>query len=233
MGKYFAIVNENQWKVDITEFDDCISCKLVDKKTGDEYFFGGIKSLKQVADNEFVIIERIFDCRPREYTFARYVLHNQLETQKFYHTSDNLYWLNDDKILCEHWNEGRHFSGIYSVKSNRMLKKAEWLKGMAVSSYKNEATGEAKLYVEKELLSDLLGSQKIMFTVNPDTLKPDSVCYSQLRNSYIKVKSHKDIIKIISEEKNYINIIEKYMIKTDEELCQKAKDKILDLKKSK
>ena len=233
MGKYFAIVNENQWEVDITEFYDCISCKLVDKKTGDEYFFGGIKSLKQVADNEFVIIERIFDSRPREYTFTRYVLRNQLETQKFYHISDNLYWLNDDKILCEHWNEGFHFSGIYSVKCNRMLKKAEWLEGMAVSIYKNEATGEVKLYVEKELLSDLLGSQKIMFTVNPDTLEPDSVCYSQLRNSYIKVKNHRDIIKIISEEKKYINIIEKHMIKTDEELCQKAKEKILDLKKSK
>lgn len=39
MGKYSASINENQWETKITELGDSINCKLVEKKTGDEYFF--------------------------------------------------------------------------------------------------------------------------------------------------------------------------------------------------
>lgn len=43
---------------------------------------------------------------------------------------------------------------------------------------------------------------KLLFTVDPNTLQPNSDCYSQLRDSYIKVSSKEDIESIRLEEQN-------------------------------
>ena len=69
-----------------------------------------------------------------------------------------------------------------------------------------------------------------MFTVDPNTLQPNSDCYSQLRDSYIKVSSKEDIERVKSEEQEYINIIDKKIKQKEFEILQKAKTRILTCK---
>ena len=97
-----------------------------------------------------------------------------------------------------------------------------------VDIYKDDDNSdEIKIYVEENLCSCILNNPKLLFTVDPNTLQPNSDCYSQLRDSYIKVSSKEDIESIRLEEQKYIRIIEKEMLEKEHEQLQKAKTKIL------
>lgn len=69
-----------------------------------------------------------------------------------------------------------------------------------------------------------------MFTVDPNTLQPNSDCYSQLRDSYIKVSSKENVERVKSEEQEYINIIDKKIKQKEFETLQKLKTRILTCK---
>ena len=117
---------------------------------------------------------------------------------------------------------------IYSIKENKLLEEAKWLNMARVDIYKDDDNSdEIKIYVEENLCSCILNNPKLLFTVDPNTLQPNSDCYSQLRDSYIKVSSKEDIESIRLEEQKYIRIIEKEMLEKEHEQLQKAKTKIL------
>ena len=133
------------------------------------------------------------------------------------------YWGNTGPYRC---------GGIYSIKDNSMLEEANWLKGTVIDIYKDdENPEEIKLYLEKEIYSYRLNNPKLIFTVDPNTLQPNSDCYSQLRDSFIKVNSKEDIDKITAEEQKNIRIIEEQMRQKEKEQLQKAKQKVLVRKK--
>ena len=115
-----------------------------------------------------------------------------------------------------------------------MLNNANWLDGTFIKIYNsNENLNDTKLYVEKEINSFKIGNQKLLFVVDPNTLEPISDCYSQLRDSFIKVDSKEDIEKTITEDKRYINIIEKQIDAIEKEHIQKSKEKLLYKKNKK
>lgn len=230
---YDAKVDENQWKVvKINNGDDSYdSYKLVDKKNEEIYYFRYIIGLEQVSDDEFLIFKRAnYD----GFKIARYKLQKSKYIELFSERLSQFYFISDDRIMFTYWgNTGPYrCGGIYSIKDNSMLEEANWLKGTAIDIYINdENPDEIKLYVEKEIYSYRLKNQKLIFTVDPNTLLPNSDCYSQLRDSFIKVSSKEDIDKIESADKKYINIIEEQIEKMEKEQLQKAKEKVLVRKK--
>ena len=122
-------------------------------------------------------------------------------------------------------------SGIYSINENKLLEEAKWLKFNRVDIYEDDDNpGKIKIYVEEELISYELNNPILLFTVDPNTLQPNSDCYSQLRDSYIKVSSKEDIERVKSEEQEYINIIDKKIKQKEFEILQKAKTRILTCK---
>ena len=91
--------------------------------------------------------------------------------------------------------------GIYSIKDNKILEEAKWLDGSAIDIYiDDENSDKIILYVEQELSSYKLHNPKLLFTVDPNILQPNSDCYSQLKDSFIKVNNKEDIESIKSEE---------------------------------
>ncbi len=230
---YDAKVDEKRWKVvkiDNGE-NNYDSYKLVDKKNEEIYFLNHIICFEQVTDDEFLVYRRAnYD----DFEIVRYKLQESKFIELFAKRFSQFYFISDDRIMFTYWgNTGPYrCGGIYSIKNNSMLEEANWLKGTAIDIYKDDENPEKiKLYVEKEIYSYRLRNQKLIFTVDPNTLQPNSNCYSQLRDSFIKVSSKEDIDKIESEEKKNINIIEEQMCQKEKEKMQKAKEKVLARKK--
>ena len=114
---------------------------------------------------------------------------------------------------------------------DKLLEEAKWLKFNRVDIYEDDDNpGKIKIYVEEELISYELNNPILLFTVDPNTLQPNSDCYSQLRDSYIKVSSKEDIERVKSEEQEYINIIDKKIKQKEFEPLQKVKTRILTCK---
>jgi hypothetical protein len=226
---YDAKVDEKRWKVVKINNgkDNYDSYKLVDKKNEEIYFLNHIIGFEQVTDDEFLVFKRInYD----DFEISRYKLQESEFIKLFSERFSRFYFISDDRIMFTYWgNTGPYrCGGIYSIKDNSMLEEANWLKGTAIDIYKDdENPDEIKLYVEKEIYSYRLNNPKLIFTVDPNTLLPNSDCYSQLRDSFIKVSSKEDIDKIESEEQKNIKIIEEQMFQKEKEQLQKAKQKVL------
>ena len=230
---YDAKVDEKRWKVvkiDNGE-DNYDSYKLVNKKNEEIYYFRYIIGLEQVSENEFLVFRRAnYD----DFEISRYKLQESKFIKTFSKKFSRFYFISDDRIMFTYWgNTGPYrCGGIYSIKDNSMLEEANWLKGTAIDIHKDEENPKKiKLYVEKEIYSYNLRNQKLIFTVDPNTLQPNSDCYSQLRDSFIRASSKEDIDKIDSEEQKYIKIIEEQMNQKEREQLKKAKELILVRKK--
>lgn len=155
----------------------------------------------------------------------------QLFSKKFSH----FHFISDDRIMFTYWdNTGQcRCGGIYSIKDNEMLKEAKWLEEKIIDVYKDDENSEKIiLYVEDEIYSYKLGNKKLLFTVNPNTLQPDSDCYSEFRNCFLEVISREDIEKIKDEDQKKIRIIDEKMQMQRCEQLQKAKEKVLVRKKN-
>jgi len=230
---YDAKVDEKRWKVVKIDNgkDNYDSYKLVDKKNEEIYYFRYIIGLEQVSENEFLVFRRAnYD----DFEISRYKLQESEFIKTFSKRFSQFYFISDDRILFTYWgNTGPYrCGGIYSIKDNSMLEKTNWIEGTVIDIYKDdENPDEIKLYVEKEIYSYRLNNPKLIFTVDPNTLLPNSDCYSQLRDSFIKVSSKEDIDKIESEEQKNIKIIEEQMFQKEKEQLQKAKQKVLVRKK--
>ena len=230
---YGTKINNDRW--DIIEIDNknYHSYKLIDKKYNNTYFLNHIIGIEQVTDDEFLVFKNInFD----DFEIIRYKMVNSQPMNIFSKSFNRFSFITDDRILFSYWgNTGPYrSSGIYSIKDNTMLNNANWLDGTFIKIYNtNENLNDTKLYVEKEIISFKIGNQKLLFVVDPNTLEPISDCYSQLRDSFIKVDSKEDIEKAITEDKRYINIIEKQIDAIEKEHIQKTKEKLLYKKNKK
>ena len=230
---YGTKINNDRW--DIIEIDNknYHSYKLIDKKYNNTYFLNHIIGIEQVTDDEFLVFKRVnFD----DFEIIRYKMINSQPINIFSKSFNRFSFITDDRILFSYWgNTGPYrSSGIYSIKDNTMLNNASWLDGTFIKIYNtNENLNDTKLYVEKEIISFKIGNQKLLFVVDPNTLEPISDCYSQLRDSFIKVDSKEDIEKTITEDKIYINIIENQIDAIEKEHIQKIKEKLLYKKNKK
>lgn len=224
---YGAQVDEERWRVTlINNNDNYDSYKLVDKKNEEIYFFNYIIGLEQVADNEFLVYRRLLD----DFAIERYKIQKSKFIKLFEKRFSKFDFITDDRILFTYWgNTGPYrCGGIYSIKDNNMLKEADWLKYNAIEIHKdNKHPEKIKLYVEKNIYSHKLNNPKLTFTVEPNTLKPGSLCYSQLRDLTIKVSSKEDIDKIELEDQKRIRNIEKKMFQQESKQLQKVKEKLI------
>lgn len=226
-----AKVDEKRWKIVETDDENYNSYKLIDKEKEEIYFLNHIIGVEQVTDDEFLVFRRAnYD----DFEICRYKLQKSKFMQLFSKRFRQFYFISDDKIMFTYWgNTGPYrCGGIYSIKNNKMLEEAKWLEGTAIDIYKDDENPEKIiLYVEKELYSHILHNQKLLFTVDPNTLQPNSDCYSQLRDCFIKVSGKEDIHSIETEEQKNIRIIEEQMYQKEREQLQKAKEKVLVRKK--
>ena len=169
-----------------------------------------------------------------DFEIGRYKLQNSTINQLFAKRFDQFYFISNDRIMFTNWgNTGPYRCGrIYSTKDNKILEEAKWLDESAIDIYiDDENSDKIILYVEQELSSYKLHNPKLLFTVDPNTLQPNSDCYSQLKDSFIKVNNKEDIESIKSEEQKNIRILEKQIYQQEREQLQKAKEKILVRKK--
>lgn len=190
-----------------------------------------IIGFEQVTDDEFLIYRR---ASGDDFEIARYKLQKSELTKLFSQIFSKFHFISDDRIMFTYWGKTGPYrcKGIYSIKDNSMLEEADWLKGDIIDIYKDdENPEEIRLYVEKVIFSYKFDDQKLIFTVDPNTLQPISDCYSQLRDSFIKVNSKDDIDKIKSEDEKYIKIIDEQIQQKEREKLKKVKEKILVMKK--
>lgn len=227
---YDARVDEKRWKIDLTDNEYYKSYKLIDKEKEEIYFLNHIIGLEQVAEDEFLVYKRAnYD----DFELARYKLQNSKFYQLYSKKFSQFHFISDDRILFTYRvNNGPYrCNGIYSIKENKILEESKWLNGVLIGIFESDSSqNEIKLYVEEELPSYKLHNPKLLFTVDPNTLQPNSDCYSQLSNSYIKASSKEDIEIIRVEEQKNLKIIEQQMYQKEREQLEKAKTKILKIK---
>lgn len=221
-------VDEKRWKIVEIDNKNYHSYRLIDKEREEIYFLNHIIGLEQVADDEFLIFDRANWDRFR---IARYKAENSRLSKLFEGFFSNFYFITDDRILFTYWDNAGSYriGGIYSIKDNGYVEDdGKWLDSASIEVFNYEDNPDKiGLYVEEEIYSRKLGNPKLLFTVSPSDLEPNSDCYSELRGSFIKVNSKKDIQDIKSEEQEYIRVIEDYMHQYEQEKRQKAKAKLL------
>ena len=228
MSRLYGVqIDENRWKIEEIDNKNYHTYKLIDKEKEEIYFIRNIIGIEQVASDEFLIYDRYnWD----EFRIARYKAEKSSLHRLFEKKFSNFEFITDDRILFNYWDRSARYriSGIYSIKDNDYVKEAKWLNGLAVEVYNNEENNnDIVLYVEDSIISNELGDPKILFTVNPNSLEPNSICYSELRDSFIKVSSKEDIGVIKSADAKYIRIIEDYIFYNEKEQLKNAKNKIL------
>ena len=214
-------LDENRYEIIKSDKNFYTSYKLVDKRINEQFSFDMhyIIGLEQVGEDEFLVYKRGLG---DNFRITRYQLKDSKINTLFDKEFSNFYFISDDRILFTYYgNNGRYyFSGIYSIKENKILEEAKWLDRTSIEVYGNE------LIVSYELSSYKLDNPMLMFTLK-DTLEPNQYCYSELRDKYIEVSSKEDIEKIESEEKKYIRAIENIMYQEEKEHFKKVKEKLL------
>lgn len=227
MSRLYGVkVDEKRWK--ITEIDniDYHTYKLINKEKEEIYILKHIIGLEQITEDEFLVYDRY---NRDSFRIARYKAENSCLIKLFEKTFSYFYFITEDRILFAYTTKSGvvRCSDIYSIEDNNYVEDGEWLNNAVINMYNYNKPDELKIYVENEIISSKLGIYKILFTVDPNTLQPNSACFSQLRDKYIKTTSKEDIKKIESEDIKYISIIEDYMCKQDREQLKKAKEYIL------
>lgn len=222
------VLDENVWKV--VEIDDEYyhTYKLINKEKEDIYFFNNIIGFEQVTDDEFLISKRM---SRDKFGIVRVKLNNSQMKIIFRKEFSHFNFINDDNILFTYWanSGGYHIDGVYSISKNKELEEAKWLDFKEVDIYKDDKTNEISLLLEEKIAS-INGNDYLIFTVDGSTLKPNSLCYSSLRDSYIEIKDVEDLKKIEDEDNHYRNIIDDIIFENQRNCIKNAKEKILNKK---
>ena len=228
---YGTEYDKKRWKVKQFNDDDYPSYNLIDLENGEIYQFRNIIGFEQVCDDEFLVYKRYsYD----EFQITRYKLNNSNKTKLFNKYFSKFYFINDDRIIFTNWGYTGPYrcEGIYSIKDNKIIEDGKWLYGSVIEIYEDkENKNEILICIRDEIKSSRLGNQKILYTVDPNTLQPNSDCYSSLRDSYIKVNNKDDIINIKEEDSYYCRRIEDYFFQQEMDQLKSAKEKILTRKK--
>lgn len=222
---YETNVDENRWKV-IEISNKCFhTYRIVDKENDNTYFLNNVIGVEQVTDDEFLVYKKYnWD----EYIIERFKFENSKRIKMFERKFNHFEFITDDRILFLYCDRSARYrnQGIYSISENKEVE-AEWLRGAIIDTYKTE-DDKVGMFVDMNISSYKLGDVDLLFTVDPETLEPNSECYSTLRDSYIKVESKEDIINLRKEENKYVRIITDIMSEQDRNNYQNAKKRILN-----
>lgn len=223
---YEAKVDKNKWKLKEICNDCYHSYMLENKETEEIYTIRNVIGLEQISDNEFLVYKRV---NRNDFEIKRYKLQDSESTVIFKESFNKFNFITDDRILFRYTDRGANYrcKGIYSINDNDLVEDGKWLDGDKIDIINDKENDEIKLLVQIEISSYRLGNQELMFTVNPDTLEPNSLCYSLLRNSFINVENKEDILKIEQEDIKYCNIIGDFIFEQNTKCKKMAKEKLL------
>lgn len=224
---YGTKVDESRWNIIEVDSSNYHSYNLVDKESLEIYYLKNIIGIEQVAEDEFLVYDKFNEDAFRivRYRVEKTGLVKMLEA-KF----SCFYFITDDRILFTNWDNlgGYHSSGIYSIKDNTYVEEGKWLNGSEIELVDNDDDPDkVGLDVKETINACRLGNPKLLFSVDSETLQPDSDCYSQLRDSSIKISSREDVERIKLEDQKYARIIEENLYDQEREQLEKAKEKIL------
>ena len=227
MLKLYGInINEEAWDIEKVDNDDYLETEvyqLYDKKTGDKYTFNNVYGINEVGDHDFLI-----------YTFCpkkvmRVKLDNSRKKTIFEYNceSEDCVVLTDDRIMLTYTDRSAKTRGedIYSISENKMIEDFDWLRGKALTVYKDENNREI-MYVE-DTPSSNSHDYFLSFAVDPNTLEPISSCYSYLRDQFIRIDNKNDYFELVNEERKYISIVESIRMQDKIDSKKKAKEKII------
>lgn len=221
-------VNVDETRYEIKELDNTNyhTYKMIDKEKNDKYYFRNIIGLDQVGEEEFLIYDRFY----REYFRIRRVKANLGELTLLFEKDFNHFsFITDDRILFTTYDRGANErnDGIYSIKDNNYVEGSKWLEGKITDVYKDSETKETQLYIKDELSSLLLDFPKLIYTVNPNTLNPNGMVYSEIRDSYLTANTKEDIDNIKIEDQKYIRNIEEHLYEEKRNKMKQVKTKLL------
>lgn len=201
-----------------------------DKKDKFNYYkLYNVIGFEQVADDEFLVFDRVNldDFRLTRYRFENSIL-EILFQEKIYGFEE----LNDNDLLLIYTTNSatKHVKGIYSIKENKYKDENSWLSMAQIYEYFTKDEDEEENN-KKILLSKYVDNHNdIIFTIDKETLKPNNLCYSTLRDSYINVSNKDDIQKLVNEDQLYsLNIRQKFRA-LENKTIKEAKQKLMELK---
>ena len=220
------ILNENIWKVEEIDNKNYHTYKLINKEKNEEYYFNNIIGFEQVTEDEFLV----YKVGSGDYfRIDRVKLNNSKITSSYMKQFTRFEFITDDYIMYDYYDNHTHYrcDGVYSISQNKEIEEAKWLNMKSVEIYTDEKTNEKIVYLEDSIY--LYGNTySLMFTVDPNTFRPNSKCYSSLRNKYIDIQTKEDYEKIKSEDNYYACIIGDILLQKEFEERIKAKEKILN-----
>ena len=223
---YEAKVDGERWSILEISKENYHTYRLIDRKEKERYYLIGIIGVEQVGEDEFLVYKKSYD---NKFEISRQKVHNADFKELFIKRFSKFEFINDDTIMFSDWlkHGGYSCSGFYSIKENKMLEEGKWLVGKSIETYEDDSN-KKQLYVEDEIaFTDKL----LLYTVDSDTLEPNSDCYSETRNSYIKISSKEDLLKIYEEDKNQNMKMEKDMVQQRCEKLKHAKELIKKINK--
>lgn len=195
---YDVRVNQKRWKAIEVYGEGYHNYRVIDNENNHMYFFSSIIGFEQVDEDEFLVYRR-FDAD--QFQILRVGCRNNEMKVFFSKTFSKFEFVDEDKILFQDYNNRGSYlcGGIYSINENKLLEEANWLKHSPIEVVKDE-DGNAFLCVEKEIISTEIGDKKVIFSVDPRTMKPTGCCYSEIRDEYLEANSKEDIDKIVKED---------------------------------
>ena len=182
---YGTKYDSERWKVDLVDDTNYKTYKIVDKENLEIYHFNNIIGFEQVTNDEFLVYRRAnHDC----FEIKRLILaHSELD--EIYRARFSQFeFISDDRIMFTYWGKFGPYkiSGIYSISQNKELEEGKWLETFGVNIDENGIVVEDRIYDSE------LGDNKLIFSIDPETLEPNSECYSSFRNSYVKIKRRRE-----------------------------------------
>ena len=221
MSRLFgAEYDEKQWKVELISDDNYRTYKLIDKKEMETYYFHNIIGFEQIKSNEFLVLERAGSSINK---IVRYRLYESELYNIFEQQFNSFEFINEDRIAFAFWDNRSAYRlvGIYSISENKEIEDANWLRGMGFS------TPDDKIIMEDKMYDSILGDNKIVFSINPDTLEIDSDVYSSFRDGYTKINSKDEYKEFRSQEQKYMNYVSNYYFNQKNDAIENATKRIL------
>ena len=226
MSRLYGIKYDSErWKVDLVDDTDYKTYKIVDKENLEIYYFNNIIGFEQVSADEFLVY-RSGRANRDWFEIKRLILANS-ELDEIYSAKFSQFeFISDDKIMFTYWGKYGPYkiSGIYSISQNKELEEGKWLETFGVNIDENGIVVEDRIYDSE------LGDNKLIFSIDPETLEPNSECYSSFRNSYVKIETKEDYEKLKEEEKKYINYVSNYYSSQKYQNINNARKRVLSKK---
>ena len=214
MSRLYGIkVNEDRWgfREKKNKDNDYHSYELYDKLLDKTYLLNNIIGVEEVSSSEFLVYDKISE---DDFRIRRLLADNSRFKVLFEKKFNKFDFITQNRVLFSYYDykDKYLFSGIYSIKDNRILTEGNWLLGLPVETFKRKNKPEEKeIFVEDEISSLRFNNPKLVYSVDPNTLEPNSFVYSEIKNTSVPVETKEDIINYKNEEKKYVEFLEKSM----------------------